>query len=84
MHNVCIGKEEDKFIETMDGEVELTIGERFTRNGCSSDYLDGGFRYCPKCGAETSFYAQKLLNSWEDEISKKDPFAKSIYTELPF
>lgn len=78
-HNVCLGKEEDQFIETINGEVELTIGERSVRNGCSNDYLDGGFRYCPDCGSESSFYAQKLLHSWEDETLNRDPFAKNIY-----
>lgn len=76
LHNVCLGKEEDKFVSTFNGEEELTVGERFNQNGCSKKYLDGGFRYCPDCGSETSFYAQGLLSSWSDENNQNsDPFA---------
>lgn len=85
LHNVCLGREEDKYIETMDGEIELSIKERHTKNSCSVNLLDGGFRYCPDCGNKTSFYAQKLLNDWYDEQQQSiDLFSQKEFTELPF
>lgn len=85
LHNVCLGKEEDKYINTPDGDVELNIAERYERNGCSNGYLDGGFRYCPSCGAETSFNEQGLLNNWKSEKDQaNDPFSGAEFTELPF
>lgn len=85
LHNVCLGKEEDKFVKTINGEVELTIAERYEQNGCSNDNLDGGFRYCPECGCETSYNEQRLLDNWKSEKEKdKDPFSGTEFTELPF
>lgn len=85
LHNVCLGKEEDKFVNTIDGEVELSISERYEQNGCSNDNLDGGFRYCPECGCETSYNEQRLLDNWKSEKEQSiDPFSGTEFTELPF
>lgn len=85
LHNVCLGKEEDKFVNTFDGDVELNIAERYKQNGCSNSFLDGGFRYCPSCGAETSFNEQGLLDNWKSEKKQaNDPFSGAKFNELPF
>lgn len=48
--------------------------------------LLGSDRYCPKCGAESTFYYHGLLKDWNLEIS--DPFSNSSIDisddELPF
>lgn len=31
----------------------------------------GNFRYCPDCGSTTTFFARKLLKSWEEEQKQK-------------
>lgn len=85
IHNVCLGKNEDKYINTMDGIIELSIKERHIKNGCSKNILDGGYRYCPDCGSETSFFAQGLLRNWIDEQNQIDfSFNSKKFTELPF
>ncbi|MDT2743978.1 ImmA/IrrE family metallo-endopeptidase [Enterococcus asini] len=67
LHNVCLGNEHNKFVQTFEGTVELTLVERFERNDCSKEFLDGGFRYCPTCGSKTSFFEQQLLKDWSAE-----------------
>lgn len=67
LHNVCLGNENNKFVQTFEGTIELTLVERFERNDCSKDFLDGGFRYCPTCGSKTSFFEQQLLKDWSAE-----------------
>ena len=67
LHNVCLGNEQNKFSQTFEGPVELTLVERFERNDCSKEFLDGGFRYCPTCGSKTSFFEQQLLKDWAAE-----------------
>jgi Zn-dependent peptidase ImmA (M78 family) len=34
--------------------------------------LDGNARYCIKCGCESTFYQQNLLDKWEDEKTAKE------------
>ncbi|WP_226677282.1 ImmA/IrrE family metallo-endopeptidase [Mesobacillus jeotgali] len=34
--------------------------------------LDGNARYCIKCGYESTFYQQNLLDKWEDEKKEKE------------
>ncbi len=38
--------------------------------------LDGNARYCHKCGHESTFYRQDLLDSWETEKNQKE---KAVY-----
>jgi Zn-dependent peptidase ImmA (M78 family) len=34
--------------------------------------LDGNARYCIKCGSESTFYQQNLLDKWEEEKAEKE------------
>ncbi|MBP1044888.1 ImmA/IrrE family metallo-endopeptidase [Enterococcus sp. BWM-S5] len=73
IHNECLGSEKDKFEEDHHGNwTERPIHERI-QYGCGG-YLDGGFRYCPHCGSETSYSKQKLLADWKEEKNALDIF----------
>lgn len=89
LHNVCLGGEENRFVEDYRGDwVEKSLDAQYQDDSSCSGFLDGGFRYCPKCGSETSYYRQKLLDSWETELNQeKDSSNESIdnsRVELPF
>ncbi|MFG5564220.1 ImmA/IrrE family metallo-endopeptidase [Enterococcus faecalis] len=85
IHNSCLGDKENRFreVDTFGNYEEVPLIKQIQR-GCSG-YLDGGYRYCPDCGNETSYNRQGLLKNWEEELNKKkDPFNSERYTELPF
>lgn len=89
LHNVCLGGEENRFVEDYRGDwVEKSLDAQYQDDSSCSGFLDGGFRYCPKCGSETSYYRQKLLDSWETELNQeKNSSNDSIdnsRVELPF
>lgn len=69
IHNMCLGSNDNRFIETSNfGDYEEKSIYEQASSACG-EYLDGGYRYCPKCGNETSFLRQKLLKNWEEELS---------------
>ncbi|WP_461198503.1 ImmA/IrrE family metallo-endopeptidase [Enterococcus sp. N249-2] len=75
LHNSCLGGKDNRFIEldSFGNHEEKSLIDQI-QGGCQG-YLDGGFRYCPQCGEETSYYRQGLLDSWETEKRQvQDPF----------
>lgn len=84
LHNSCLGPHENRFIEIDRGEYEEKLLLDQISGGCGAK-LDGGYRYCPTCGSETSYYNQKLLKSWKEELKRNtDPFQSDKFTKLPF
>ncbi|MDK6785766.1 ImmA/IrrE family metallo-endopeptidase [Enterococcus faecalis] len=69
LHNSCLGDDDNRFI--FGSYEERPLVDQI--NGGCSTYLDGGYRYCPACGNETSYYRQGLLKSWEEELNIKAP-----------
>ena len=59
--NKCLGrwKEDNQY------------GPYFEEKGCGAP-ASGNARFCHLCGAETTFYHQKLLAPWEEEKKQKD------------
>lgn len=45
-------------------------GYGYLEDGCDT-LLDGDARFCMRCGNESTFYQQGLLQSWEEEKSEK-------------
>lgn len=75
LHNSCLGPLNNRYNEP---DEYNNIGEKpileQVQNGCGG-YLDGGFRFCPDCGSETSYFHQKLLKDWSKEKEElRDPF----------
>lgn len=75
IHNVCLGGEENRYDDYYGNQIERTLHSQYNSEDSCSGFLDGGYRYCPHCGSETSFYRQGLLNSWKEEFDLQ---------ELPF
>ncbi|MDT2500300.1 ImmA/IrrE family metallo-endopeptidase [Enterococcus avium] len=86
LHNVCLGGKNNQYYEDSYGNmIERTLKEQFEDPESCSGYLDGGFRYCPTCGSETSYLRQNFLDDWKTERDKKnDPFLKAKFEKLPF
>lgn len=82
LHNVCLGPDWNKTVETYDGDMDLTIKERNEHNSSCKGNLDGAFRYCPECGSETSYGYQQILTNWKKEANT--PFQQSRFNESPF
>lgn len=85
LHNSCLGGRDNRFIEldAFGGHEEKSLIDQI-QGGCSG-YLDGGYRYCPECGGETSYYRQGLLKDWkEDSYQNNKKFESENYTQLPF
>lgn len=53
------------------GEIEWECGE----------IADGNARFCVKCGHETTYFANGLLDSWEDEKERKE---EQEFDGIPF
>ncbi|MGM0124899.1 hypothetical protein IGI37_002293 [Enterococcus sp. AZ194] len=76
IHNVCLGPDSNKTVDTFFGTVQLTLQERSEDSSSCDGVLSGNFRYCPKCGATTSYKVQGLLKNWdlEKELKEDPPF----------
>lgn len=68
----------------IDGEYCQICGT-YIVNICTNNFCDallsGDSRYCSHCGAESTFYKNKLLSSWQ-EINSKE-ICKSSFSKLP-
>ncbi|NRE00172.1 ImmA/IrrE family metallo-endopeptidase [Enterococcus faecalis] len=84
LHNYCLGTKENRYIQTSsNGDFEEKSIHEQIHEGCGK-IIDGSFRYCPQCGGETSYYREKLLKSWEEELPQAAPFSSDIFNNLPF
>lgn len=84
IHNICLGSEDYRYYQdSYNNMIEHSLLDQ-SKNGCGK-YLDGGYRYCPDCGSETSYFHQKILLNWETESKQQnDPFTSQKFNELPF
>lgn len=85
IHNVCLGTEDQRYYFNNDIQqtAEFTLLEQ-SKHGCGLN-LDGGYRYCPDCGSETSYYRQNFLDDWTTEKERvEDPFLEGRDGKLPF
>ncbi|MFI3617529.1 hypothetical protein [Enterococcus avium] len=72
LHNMCLGTDENKYeVLNFDGDTREKSLEEQIKDGCGP-LLNGGFRYCPKCGGESSYFRQGILNNWESELEEKN------------
>lgn len=77
LHNMCLGSEENKYeVFNMNGDAREKSIEEQMQTGCGI-LINGGFRYCPKCGGESSYFRQGILDSWKNEKDLDDD-------DLPF
>lgn len=67
LFNVCTG---------IDPKENSAFDNQYTRwdqldQGCEKP-LEGNARYCPSCGATSSFFEEQVLTGWCDETTKKN------------